>query len=283
MKIVMKMCTMALVGAALTLPHASEAAGKPPRGAQNKPISQPRNIREPSRTDKTRTTRKQVIASAKAAHKRGKATLKTARRDLAAVTRSEARNRQLRLDAKSRWDAAKQAHRANPSPATLNAWNAAYQAYMPIRQQHESSLATLRSQRNRVAQLEGFQTQALNAVSTAQGAPPPTPRTGQPRFAANRPANFVSPVSAYDRVPAPQQIYGGGQTQRVDNAAMSPQGAAQFVANAQRVLLDNFNQQVAQGQSLAPGQVRAGPQNNVYQRAPAVQNAYQQATDALFY
>lgn len=274
MNTITRLVTTALVGAALVLPHSAEAQK---RGARPRPvpsISQPTNIRNASKGDKTHTSRKQMVASAKAAHNRGKAVLKTARRDLAAVTRSEARNRLLRTDGKNRLEQAYQAYRANPTEANQANWIAANQQYQPLKLQHENALSTLRSQRRRVEQLEQLQNQALNAVRATQGLRPSAPRTGQPRFSA-RPAQFVRPVSAYDRVAAPQQIYGGGQVQQVNASAMAPQGTAAFALNAQQVLLRDFNQQRAQDQALAAnGQVRAGPANNVYQRAPAAQNAY---------
>lgn len=269
-----RLVTAALVGAALVLPHSADAQKRGVRPRPVPPISQPTNIRDTAKTDKTHTSRKQMVASAKATHNRGKAVLKTARRDLAAVTRSEARNRQLRTDAKNRLEQAYQAFRANPTPANQNNWVAANQQYQPVKQQHENALATLRSQRSRVDQLERLQNQALNAVREAQGLRPSAPRTGQPRFSA-RPTQFVRPVSAYDRVVAPQQIYGTGQVQQVNASEIAPQGTAAFALNAQQVLLRDFNQQRAQDQALtANGQVRAGPANNVYQRGPVVQNAY---------
>lgn len=246
----MKILMAAVIGAALIVPQAAEAQKRRP-GAKAVTISQPKP-RQATKKDKTHTSRKQMVSQAKAAVKRGKGTLKTARRNLKGVTRSEARNRQARTNAKNTMDQAKQAYRANKTPANFARWNAAYRAYMPVRQQHETSLSALRAQRARVTQLANFQVQAVGAVRQAQGLRKAPPRAGRPQF-ANRPAQFVRPVSAYDRVPGPQAIYGPGPAARVNTQTFEVRNAAQTGLPA-------------------PGQ---------YDRVPPIQNAYQQAGSAL--
>lgn len=283
MKVIAQFFTAALVSLALIIPHAADAQKRRPNPKKPIVISKPINVREAAKSDKTHTSRKQMVATAKAAYKRGKSTLKTARRDLKAVTRSEARNRALRLEAKGRWDQAKLAYESNPSPANAQAYNAANSAYLPIRERHVASRIALFSQRARVAQLEGFQKQAMNAVRQAQGLKSRAPRTGQPRF-ANRQNQVASPISSYDRAPAPQQIYGPGPVSRVNSAAVSVQGAGGFAQTASLSLVRQFNQQQAQREAIAAnGQVVAGANNNVYTRAPVVQNAYAQARDSMFF
>ncbi len=283
MKIIAQFFTAALVGAALVMPQPADAQKRRPNPKKPIEISKPSNVREASRKDKTHTSRKQMVASAKAALKRGKSTLKTARRDLKAVTRSEARNRALRLEAKGRWDQAKLAYESNPSPANAQAFNTADSAYRPIRQQHLASRDALFAQRARVEQLEGFQKQAMNVVRQGQGLGPRPPRTGQPRF-ANRGAPVERPISAYDRAPAPQQIYGPGPVSRVSNNAVSVQGAGAFAQTASQSLVRQFNQQQAQREAMAAnGQFRAGANNNIYNRGPVVQNAYAQASDTMYF
>ncbi|MEO0463618.1 MAG: hypothetical protein AAF127_10845 [Pseudomonadota bacterium] len=281
MAIGMKTFTAALIAAALMVPQVVDAKN-PKRGGAKRPvtISQPKNVREAGKKDRTHTSRKQMVAMAKAAKKRGKATLKTARKDLAAVQRSELRNRNDRATAKDVYNRAKLAAESNPTPANINRSNAALAAYLPVRDRHLSSVAALTSQRNRVTQLENLQKQALNATTQARGMTPSAPRAGAPRFGA-RPANFVRPVEAYDRVAAPQQIYGPGPVQRVDSVAAS----ARIVQNASQSLVREFNQQQAQRQALAAnGQFVGGANNQVYQRAqPVAQNAYQAANDAMFF
>jgi len=183
-------------------PAFAQPKGQKKGGDPNPPITV-NNVREP-RVNEMRS-RKQVVQMANAAIARGKAVMKTERSNLKAVSKSEARNRQARLAAKSRLDAAKQAWRANKTPANMQAWQNAADAYMPIRQAHESALSMKRSQEARVQQLANFQRQAIGTANSARTAAPAQPRTGAPRF--NRAARFVSPKSAYSVAPAPARIY----------------------------------------------------------------------------
>ncbi len=164
-------------------------------------------------TPKSHTSRKQMYNSAKAALKRGKSTLKTARSNLKAVKKSEARNRKLRTQSRSRYDQARYAHQANPTPKTKVALNKAYAAHMPVRQQHLNSVSALNSANTRVKQLKGFQQQAMGAMKMKGKLKPRN--TAAPKF--DRAAQFVRPKSAYDVVPAPQNIYSSsGLVQRLN-------------------------------------------------------------------
>lgn len=213
----------------LLLPSSAVYAVKPHPGAK-KPttISQPRNVRDAGRGGPGHSSRKEMVASAKAALKRGKATLKTARKDLKAAIRSEKVNRTQREKAKQAMDAAKNAYRANKTQANFQKWQSAYNAYLPVREKHESALSMKRAQENNVQQLVSRQLQTAGAIRQGNNLKPRPPRAGQPRFGAQRPTRFGA-NHTYDRVPSMRIVYDKlGPAPMHQNAYASPGSAMIF-------------------------------------------------------
>ena len=157
-------------------------------------------------TDATHTSRKQMVASAQSALKRGRASLRTARSNLEAVSRSEVRNRDLRVASRGRFEAARLAYQSNATPENRTKAETARTDYLNVRQQHLSALSMRNSARARVNQLYGFQNAALASVKVASTLSPAAARAKAPRF--NRSAQFVRPRSAYQRVPTMRQNFG---------------------------------------------------------------------------
>jgi hypothetical protein len=233
-----------LIFTALIFSVPAEAAKKKPNS--NTPIKVINVVPNTAKnTPKSHVKRKQMVSSMKATLKRGKKTLKSARKDLAAVVKSEKRNRKDRLKAKQAKDNALFAMRANTNPQTTAAYNRALQAYLPVRERHESSIKSASAQLSRVNQLANFQVQALNAKRTAKKN---RPRQGTPA-AINRSPQFVRPRSAYDRVhpasllPAPPT----GQPGRYQGQ-LSP--LAQALNNNRYGLIQNLGGNTLQQQNV---------------------------------
>lgn len=177
-----------------------------PKINANTPINV-ESVREPDESDETATTRKQRLAAIRAALKRGQASVETAQGNLDAANKSEEINRAARVKAKSRYEAARLAYEANPSAQTAAASNQALAEYLPVREKHVTALSMRNAAKARLNQLKGFQAQAVSAIKVADAVEVTSNRPGgRPRF--NRAAQFVRPISAYDRVPAPRQVYG---------------------------------------------------------------------------
>lgn len=196
-----KFLVVGFICTSIFLSHPLQAAKKKPNpNAPIKVINVVGNTKKT--TPKSYVKRKQMVSSMQATLKRGKATLKKARSDLSAVAKSEKRNRKDRLKAKAKKDKALLAMEANNNRKNQAAYAKALKAYLPIKERHESSLKVLNSQQARVAKIESFQRQALNAKRQAKRL---TPRQGAPA-AINRSPHFVRPRSAYDRVNPLSQV-----------------------------------------------------------------------------
>lgn len=206
MKRSLKLTTFILILSLMPISEASAQFWKrKARINANTPINV-EGVREPDESDETATTRKQRLAAVRAALKRGQASVETAQGNLDAANKSEEINRAARLKAKTRYEAARLAHEANPSPQTAADSNQALAEYLPVREKHLAALSMRNAAKARLNQLKGFQAQAVGAIKVAEGVEVTNNRPGgRPRF--NRAAQFVRPVSAYDRVPAPRQIY----------------------------------------------------------------------------
>lgn len=191
---------------------ALEAKKKPPKTPKTPrseiQISKPLNVRNPSRADRTHTSRAQMAASSKAAHKRGKATLKTARKDLVRVKRSELRSRKLFLSAKTDRDAALAQMRANRTPRTEQQFRNADNRMRPLERRYNQALSTKLAQDVRIQRLVEFQRQALSSINEIRNIRPRPARGRSPRF--NQSARVNTRRAAYDTVPQSQLLVARG-------------------------------------------------------------------------
>ena len=205
---------------------------------------------------------------------------KRAYNNLKAAYRSEARNRQVKLQAEANYNAARDRYRANRTVGNQQAMNTSYNNYVDRKRQHDNALNVWRSAKDQVEFITGQRNSALNEGRSRTGQQVRPVRRGQPRVNPQR--RVANQRTGASMVQFPRQIFNGGPMVVRDPVAIlaapvnarGPQPTGQQ-GNRPNAILSNPGayQQLALRPAQGAGQPQFGNINagqNPY--APAPQN-----------